>query len=192
MARPKEFDREAVLDRAVDLFWSKGYEATSMGDLVDALGIGRQSIYDTFGDKHALYVAALDRYRERFGGVPIDALHGHGALKKQVRDVLRGIVDKVVASGRSCMLVNAAAERCPTDDAVGQRFCANTLAIEDVFAKRFTEARRDGELGFKHEPRALARYFVTQILGLQIAARGGADAKTLEQSIDLAVAILNP
>src|SRR5262249_38606558 len=76
MARPKEFDRDAVLDRAVELFWAKGYEATSLGDLVESLGVGKQSLYDTFGDKHALYLAALDRYCEKYGGLPSDPLHG--------------------------------------------------------------------------------------------------------------------
>jgi TetR/AcrR family transcriptional repressor of nem operon len=64
MARPKEFDPDQALDRAVELFWRKGYEATSIQDLVEALGINRSSLYGTFGDKHALYLAAIDRYCE--------------------------------------------------------------------------------------------------------------------------------
>src|SRR5205807_10090861 len=65
MARPKEFDTDVALDEAMELFWSKGYEATSMSDLVEHLGLARQSVYDTFGDKHAIYMAALRRYCEQ-------------------------------------------------------------------------------------------------------------------------------
>ena len=64
MARRKEFDRDEALHKAMEVFWSRGYEATSVGDLVEHMGINRQSLYDTFGDKHSLYLAALDRYRE--------------------------------------------------------------------------------------------------------------------------------
>lgn len=190
MARPKEFDRDAVLDRAVELFWAKGYEATSIGDLTEHLGIGRQSLYDTFGDKHGIYVAALDRYRLHYGGFATDALDKPGPLKRQVREVLKVIIQAVKDSGRSCMLVNAAAERCPADKDVSERFRANGQLVEDVFFARFQRAKREGELRDGLEPRALARYFVTQIFGLQIAARGGADARALEQSADVAVSIL--
>ena len=65
MARTKEFDVDAALDRAIELFWAQGYEATSLNDLLDHMEIGRQSLYDTFGDKHALFLAALDRYRAK-------------------------------------------------------------------------------------------------------------------------------
>jgi TetR/AcrR family transcriptional regulator, transcriptional repressor for nem operon len=190
MPRAKEFDRDAVLDRAVELFWTKGYEATSISDLTEHLGIGRQSLYDTFGDKHALYVAALDRYRERYGGMPTDALEGTGSLKKQVRDVLRAIIHRVTDGGRSCMLITACAERCPGDDDVRARFNLNGGAIEDAFVRRFQQARRDGELPAGLEPRTLARYFLTQIFGINIAARGGADRKTLDQIAEVAVALL--
>lgn len=190
MARPKEFDRDAVLDRAVELFWAKGYEATSIGDLTEHLGIGRQSLYDTFGDKHGIYLAALDRYRVHYGGFATDPLGQPGPLKKQVREVLKLIIHSVKDSGRSCMLVNAAAERCPADKAVSERFCANGQLLEDAFVARFQLARREGELRDGLDPRALARYFVTQIFGLQIAARGGADVRSLEQSADVAVSIL--
>ncbi|HEU0029281.1 MAG TPA: TetR/AcrR family transcriptional regulator [Kofleriaceae bacterium] len=190
MARPKEFDRDAVLDRAVELFWKQGYEATSIGDLTEHLEIGRQSLYDTFGDKHALYVAALDRYRERYGGLATDALAKPGPLRKQVREVLRTIIDATTRTGQSCMLVNAVAERCPHDDDVRERFCANTAVIEEAFVRRFLQARRDGELASGIDPRALARYFVTTINGLQISARGGVERRALDQSADVAVSIL--
>lgn len=190
MARPKEFDRDAVLDRAVELFWTRGYEATSIGDLVEHLGIGRQSLYDTFGDKHALYVTALDRYRERGNSIITGALAKPGPLRRQVRDLLRSIIDATVETGRSCMLLNAAAERCPRDADVRDRFCASAEQIEEAFVRRFQRAKEDGELDKSRECRPLARYFVTQIFGLQLAARGGTERRALEQSADVAMSVL--
>jgi len=83
MARAKEFDREKVLERAMHVFWARGYEATSLPELLDAMQIGRQSMYDTFGDKRALFIAALDRYIDRSEA----AFHGRGAgAVREARD----------------------------------------------------------------------------------------------------------
>lgn len=191
MPRSKEFDRDAVLERAVELFWSRGYEATSIGDLIDHLGIGRQSLYDTFGDKHALFVQALDRYKEQHGrSLVLDALGRPGPLKRQMREVLRNMVDFVVETGRTCMLLNAAAERCPTDDDVRTRFCENGVALEEAFMRRFRRAREEGELDEGRDLRALARYFVTTLYGLQLGARGGTERRVLMESADIALSVL--
>jgi TetR/AcrR family transcriptional repressor of nem operon len=190
MARPKEFDRDAVLDRAMDLFWERGFEATSVGDLVDRLGIGRQSLYDTFGDKRALYLAALDRYRERFGVLVPDALAKDLPVRRLIRELLQGAIDASLASGRSCMLIDAAAERCPHDAEVKRRFCGNAARIEEAFAARLEESRRRGEIAAHHDPRALALYFVNALNGLQIMAKSTGDRRALEQVADVTVSIL--
>jgi TetR/AcrR family transcriptional regulator, transcriptional repressor for nem operon len=191
MARSKEFDREQVLERAMELFWSRGFEATSIGDLTEHLGIGRQSLYDTFGDKHALYVAALDHYKEGGRMFADEALTRPGQLKRHMREVLRATIDTTLETGRACMLLNAAAERCPTDTAVRERFCSNTNAVEEALVRRFRRAREEGELGGERDLRALARYFVTQIYGLQLSARGGIDRRALEQSAEVALSVLD-
>ncbi len=190
MPRSKEFDRDAVLERAVELFWSRGYEATSIGDLTEHLGIGRQSLYDTFGDKHALYVQALDRYKERGRSLVLEGLKRPGPLKRQMREVLRNVIDFVVETGRTCMLLNAAAERCPMDDDVRARFCEQGTALEEALVRRFRRAREDGELAADRDIRALARYFVTTIYGLQLGARGGTDRRVLVESADIALSVL--
>ncbi len=191
MARPKEFDREQALDRAMELFWSRGFEATSVGDLVSHLGVGRQSLYDTFGDKRALYLAALDRYRERFGPAVPDALRRPGPIRRLVREILQAAIESGLADpSRTCMLVSAAAERCPEDTDVQRRFCANAGAMEKAFAARFEEARRAGEIGAHHDPVALARYFVNALFGLQVSAKGTGDRRALEQIADVTVSVL--
>src|SRR2546421_1155785 len=93
MARPKEFDRDEALQKAMEVFWSRGYEAASIQELVKQMGINRQSLYDTFGDKHALYLAALDRYREVEGGKMFELLAGQGSVKRVLRQLFGEVVE---------------------------------------------------------------------------------------------------
>src|SRR5215208_4537603 len=99
MARHKEFDREEALQRAMEVFWSRGYEAASVGDLVKHMGINRQSLYDTFGDKHTLYLAALDRYREVEGRKLFELLERPGPVKRALRQLFGGVGECSLGGG---------------------------------------------------------------------------------------------
>src|SRR5918999_3717922 len=106
MARHKEFDRDEVLQRAMEVFWSRGYEAASVGELVKRMGINRQSLYDTFGDKHTLYLAALDRYREVEGRKMFEVLERPGPVKRALRHLFEGVIDGSFCGGerRGCFV----------------------------------------------------------------------------------------
>src|SRR5437763_2454824 len=121
--RPREFDRDDVLGRAVDVFWRQGFEATSMEDLTAAMGIGRGSLYNEFGGKHALFVAALDRYRADRRAQLEDALASAESVRAGVAEVYRRSIDTLWgdATRRGCMLVNSAAELAASDPAVAER-----------------------------------------------------------------------
>jgi TetR/AcrR family transcriptional repressor of nem operon len=190
MARPREFDRDAVLEQALQLFWSRGYEVTSMADLVEHLGVGRQSLYDTFGDKRALYLQALDRYKQAHC-LPLPLLDGR-PLRVGLQMLLTAVVDwlRDVTNGRGCMLVHAMTERGVDDPEVRARFCANTDAMVAQLEARLSTARTDGELGAHHDPRALARYLVNTMNGLQLSARAGLDRAALMQIVDVALMAL--
>ena len=109
MARTREFDREEALDRAMHVFWDKGYEATSLSDLLDAMGIARQSLYDTFGDKHALFLEALDRYETHRLGQLQSCLETAPSVTRAFRDMFEGLVDESESvKRRGCMGVSAA------------------------------------------------------------------------------------
>src|SRR6201986_4998640 len=99
MARHKEFARDEALHRAMEVFWSRGYEAASMGELVKHMGINRQSLYDTFGDKHTLYLAALDRYREVEGRKLFELLERPGSVKRALRHLFEGVVERSLGEG---------------------------------------------------------------------------------------------
>src|SRR5438552_14300152 len=112
MARHKEFDREEVLHKAMEVFWSRGYEAASIQDLVRRMGINRQSLYDTFGNKHALYLRALDRYRTVEGRRLIELLERPGSVKKSLRQLFGEVVETALCDRehRGCFMGNATSE----------------------------------------------------------------------------------
>ena len=192
MARHKEFDHDEVLDRAVQVFWQRGYEGTSISDLTDALGIGRQSLYDTFGDKHAVYLAALDRYMHLYGGAGSSKLTGAAPVRREIRSLMQWAIDGALSRpvGQTCFVINAAAERCGIDDEVAKRTSSSMLCNQTALTARLTTAIKTGEIASHHDPAALARYFVNALAGLQITAKSVRDRATLEQIADTTVSIL--
>ena len=146
MARAKEFDREVVLERAMEFFWAQGYEAASMRDLLGAMQIGRQSLYDTFGDKHSLFLASLKHYYDRGMGSVVAQLSapdgGLSAIEGYFEDTARRMCTKPY---RSCLLINSAIELAPHDPEVAtivNRFIKN---LRKGFAKALEVAESKGE-----------------------------------------------
>jgi TetR/AcrR family transcriptional regulator, transcriptional repressor for nem operon len=190
VARAKEFDRDAVLDRAMELFWSRGFEATSLGDLLAHLGIGRQSLYDTFGDKHRLYLEALERYRERFSSALPSVLAGDLPLRPALRAVFEGAVDAGLQNQRGCMMVCATMELCPADRDVARVATHNAAAVERAFHGRLARARREGDLGAHHDLVALSRYLTNALFGFGVNARLGKSREELLAVIDVTLSVL--
>ena len=110
MARQKEFDRNEALQKAMEVFWSHGFEAASIQELVEHMGINRQSLYDTYGDKHALYLQALDRYREVEGRKMVELLEQPGSVKKNLRQLFEIAIEKALSNRRGCFMGNATSE----------------------------------------------------------------------------------
>ena len=146
MARAKEFDREVVLERAMEFFWEQGYEAASMRDLLDAMEIGRQSLYDTFGDKHSLFLASLSHYYQMGVGSVIAQLSapdgGLGAIEDYFEDLSRRMTTKPY---RSCLLINSAVELAPHDPEVAAIVNRFVKELRKGFAKALQIAVADGE-----------------------------------------------
>src|SRR5215471_14534569 len=126
MARPKEFDPDEVLERIMEQFWLRGYEATSMDDLVRAAGIGRQSLYNEFGDKRALYLRALDRYGASDGAAVLAILAKDAPIRETLREAFDALIDGAIRDrdGKGCMLLNAATNLSAADGDVKRRVCA--------------------------------------------------------------------
>jgi TetR/AcrR family transcriptional repressor of nem operon len=148
MARQKEFDSEEALQKAMEVFWSRGYEAASIQDLVEHMGINRQSLYDTFGDKHALYLKALDRYREVESRKLFELLERGGSVKRALKMLFVGVVEGSLCAGerRGCFMGNAMSELAGRCKETAVRARSNTAAIEESFYRALLRGKKEAEL----------------------------------------------
>lgn len=192
MARPKEFDPDEVLDRALELFWERGYEATSMADLVEHLGIGRASLYATFGSKHELYLKALDRYLLKADPSPLEFLSRPGPALPLVRALVERYAQDAACDGkrRGCMIVNAAIERLPDDRLVARRVEMAWDGLEAALAAALHRAQAQGELAPDKDPRALARFLFVLMQGLRVVSKAQSDPDRFHDAAKEALALL--
>lgn len=191
MARPKEFDPDEALDRAVELFWSKGYEATSIQDLVEALGINRSSLYGTFGDKHALYLAAIDRYCREVVDSSAGELERAAEPLAAIRQLFLNIPAAAARHGkRGCLLCNAAVERAPVDPDVKAEVSGGFNRLGTAFRRSLDRARAAGELETDADTAALADYLLSGYVGLIVLAKAGRKPAQLRRTAELILAPL--
>ncbi|TCO50894.1 TetR/AcrR family transcriptional regulator [Actinocrispum wychmicini] len=191
MARTKEFDPDVALRAALDLFWRKGYEATSMQDLVDHLGVGRASIYATFGNKHDLYLRALDRYCEEKAGGYAHLLSRSGPALPGVRALVESFAEQAVSDPdrKGCFVTNSAVECLPGDERTGELVDIGLNGLEAAIAGALVRARDQGELGPDKDPQALARFLVTLLQGVRVIAHRP-DPLRLRDAVDQALSLL--
>jgi TetR/AcrR family transcriptional repressor of nem operon len=186
MPRPKSFDEDAVLDQAVQLFWERGYEGTSLADLETHLGLGRQSLYNTFGDKQALFLKALDRYRRDVGNAALARLNDPGAGLDGIRSFFHWAVESLTASGtrRGCLVTNTISE-CGSEDADVLLHCNHARdALERAFRRALGQAKDRGELPRSLDVEATATLLVVQNHGLNVMAKTGASAAELHAAVE--------
>ena len=191
MARPKEFDPRTALSAAVQVFWRNGYEKTSLDDLMAAMQVGRQSLYDTFGDKRELYLSALEEYRDSTQA----AMRGLFASGHPVRDcfgtLLLGIVNESRAEHQQgCLLLSANLERNLDDKEIAHLVKTNQAEVEAIFENALRRAQRSGELAPDKHAGALARFFLATIQGMRSTARASSNRAALEQVARVALSTL--
>lgn len=193
MARHKEFDRDEALQKAMEVFWSRGYQAASIQHLVKNMGINRQSLYDTFGDKHALYLQTLDRYREVEGRKMLELLGRPGSVKKALQQLFQGVVEGSLGKGQrsGCFMGNAMSELAGRCKETAARTCSNMAAIEEAFYRALLRGKREGELEGQRDPRAVARFLYTTFQGLVLMAKATQDRKTLEDVVKVTLSVLD-
>ena len=192
MPRAKEFDETEVLDQAIEIFRARGYQSTSFSDLTTELGVNRQSLYDTYGDKQTLFLAALKRYRERGLDQMRRLLATPGPVRPLFEKIFRGAITGACEAGNhGCLMVNAMVEMAPHDDAIRAMAIAHARDVEGLFAARLSAAQRSGDISPDKDPTALARYFNHTTLGLAVAARALGERDTLLTSALLALQVLD-
>ncbi len=191
MPRAKEFDEAEVLDQALELFRARGFKHTSFADLVDELGVSRQSLYDTYGDKQALYHAALKRYLT--GGIDNirHKLDAAAPVRQMLAALFSGMIDGQCANGSpGCLMVNSMVELSPHDADIRALAQEHARAIEGLFASRLSAAQRKGDLAKSKDPVALARFLYHTMLGLAVASRALGDKTGLRETARLALQVL--
>ena len=192
MARQKEFDPERALAKAMNLFWRLGYENTSLEALMKEMGVARQSLYDTFGDKRALYLKAMAHYRDQTNNQTQRMLNEIPSVKDGFAKLLYGMAAETRQQHeRGCLLLSANVQRDPKDVVVREFLRDNQARVEAIFVHALARAQKQGELSAKDDPAALARFFVVTIQGMRAMARLKSDRKALEQVARVALTVFN-
>ncbi|WP_141578709.1 TetR/AcrR family transcriptional regulator [Actinomadura sp. WMMA1423] len=188
--RPRTFDDDQIVGSALELFWRRGYAATSFRDLKEDLGVLPGSLYGAYGSKHALFLRALGRYvdatREQ-----ADAMAAEGPVLPRIRALLLDVLQAArSAPGRGCMLGNSAAELLPEDEAVGRLVHGGFSALEDGLTQALRAAQRSGEVRPGIDCGAQARLLLALMQGLHVLARAEPDPLRLADAVDAALAAL--
>ncbi|GAB1329733.1 TetR/AcrR family transcriptional regulator [Streptomyces sennicomposti] len=194
MARTKEFDPDAALQAALELFWRRGYEATSMADLVEHLGIGRASLYATFGNKHELYLKALDRYERAGMARIVRELSRPGPALPGVRAVMRRYAAEASHAElrlNGCMVTNTAAELAPHDPAAARYVERNWDHLETLLHSALVRAQAQGELPAERDPLPLARTLLVLLQGVRVVGKATADPVRVRDAVEQALALLD-
>ncbi|MET8687982.1 TetR/AcrR family transcriptional regulator [Streptomyces sp. NPDC004732] len=194
MARTKEFDPDAALQSALELFWRRGYEATSMADLVEALGIGRASIYATFGNKHELYLKALERYGEIQNPRLLAELAQPGPALPAVRAVVRRFGNEAsTGEGRlsGCFITNTAAELGPHDESAARCVERSWDHIETLLHSALVRAQAQGELPEGRDPLTLARMLLVMLQGVRVVGKASKDPARVRDAVEQTLALLD-
>ena len=182
MARPREFDPEHALDRAMRAFWAKGYEATSLDDRCEATNLSRSSLYAAYGDKRSLFLQTLDRYGDNAVARVSAALSRPVPVREALQAFLAEMIEQIVAGfGRTgCFIGNCAAEVARQDRAAAATVKCNLDRIEAAFREGLEHARKSGELPAGTDVLALARFFVASTQGLRLMGKANASRETLQ------------
>ena len=189
MGRPREFDRDEALDRAVEVFWSQGYERTSVEDLTEYMGIQRGSLYAAFGGKHQLFLEALDRYEERFYRDTLRLLE-EGSPRDGIRRVFEKAVSDCACEGaKGCFMTNTAVALAEDDPETAARVWGNLLRLEDAFEHALTRA--EGVVPAGKDARQLARFFTSSLQGLRVLSRCGVDTDVLNDVVEVTLSVLS-
>jgi AcrR family transcriptional regulator len=191
MARPREFDETAAVEKAMHAFWAHGYEATSTQDLCEATGLGRSSVYNTFSSKKALFRRSLEHYT----GTQLDKrqalLDGPGTAAERIAAVLDSAIEgDLEQRRRGCLVVNTLAELGLPDDEVGAALQADTDRNLAMFTECVREGVLDGSLRDGLDPAEVAEFLLSTTSGLRVMARRGTSRRSMHAVADLALAAI--
>ncbi len=192
MGRPKEFDTNGALTRAMDLFWRYGYTRTSLHDLLSHMEIGRASFYNTFGDKRQLFLLVLDRYLEDVEKSADDIVTTTSSGVDAVRRLLEEVVEDILTDShqKGCFMVNAAVELAPYDNDVAEKVSHTMCVKEGLILRALQRAEAQGEIKAGKNLPALASTIMNTIRGLRVMARQSANPEKLRHIVEITLSVL--
>lgn len=190
MARQKEFDPDTVLARAVDLFWRKGYQATSMQDLVTEMGVHKRSMYDTFGDKRSLFMHAVARYADAEEEAQREMVRQAASPLQALRQLLESSVYVKAGQPPGCLLVNCATELAPHDTEVASRVRAHFKFAQNLLTAVIEAGQASGTMRSSIDAADAAGHVFNAWLSVRIQVRAGVGRPALARVIDSALALV--
>lgn len=193
VGRPREFELDDAVRKAMDVFWDRGYHDASLPDLLGGMDLSRGSFYKAFTDKRGVYLRALDAYIDDAIRTVGETLHANPSPKAAIREAFSRQV--VASSGkeglRGCFVVLAAVEMLPGDKDVLPRISRLFRRLQDLYAAAIIRAQALGEIDPGMDERALARFLVSQIQGMRVLGKAGAEREETRAMIDLALKVLD-
>ena len=189
--RPRDFDEVAVLDSAMSTFWNQGYDATSYSDLVEATGLGRQSLYQAFGDKRSLFTTVLRHYGDSVTQKSEEILNREGSPTQNIRDWLERLRDRSGRDRSGCLLTNTAVEIVPHDPEVAAIVQKELKRVEVALRLAIRRAIDMSELPQETDPSEMATYFFGIAQGLMVMGRLGLSRVKLKRYTSASLAVLD-
>ena len=193
MARQKEFEKEEVLEKAMDTFWRFGFEGTSMQSLVKNMGINRSSLYETFGDKRSLFEAAITHYEKtRMQGM-VDCLLEIGASKPAIAKLFDSLIDQSISDEdrRGCFLTNTAIELSPHDPSVAKKIATDMKIVEKAFYQVLANAQAKGEIPLEKDLNQIAQYLTSSFQGIRVMAKINQEPEFLKNIVKVTLSVLD-
>ncbi|OBA11541.1 TetR family transcriptional regulator [Acinetobacter calcoaceticus] len=191
--RTKEFETDEIADAAMQVFWRRGYAATSVQDLVDGTGLSRSSLYSTFQNKQGLYQTALQRYELLTTLNNVKLLSGSGSPKALIRQLLVNVVEDELndSEHKGCLVANACLELAGHDADVSQFVVSNLQKLQHALENLLIKAQQSGEIASIQNPRALASFFLNTMQGLRVLGKGSPHEQRKQCLMDVVEVALN-
>jgi len=184
MARPREFETEEALDQGMRLLWTRGYEATSLENLLKAMRLSKSSFYETFGTKHDFLIATLRRYLDVVLGQLTEGLR-EGSAKNAIARCFESMLPVQGESARGCFVQNCAIELAQRDPEARKKVREGWKRLEDGFLRAVLRGQQSGEFDPARDARAIARYLLSSLNGIQVLARAGVGRQHINQVVQV-------
>ncbi|WP_149094869.1 TetR/AcrR family transcriptional regulator [Paenibacillus terrae] len=192
MVRPREFDEEKALDAAMQLFWEKGFEATSLSDLTSKMGIQRPSIYAAFGDKKQLFEAALRKYTQSHAANVRSRLLSRASVKEAICNFFEGVVAEEYDKGpnRGCFCINTMVELAPHEEKFEILTREHQMYLSTVFQETIERGIRSGELEATTDARALAHTMISLLIGITVMMKSRPERSFVDHAVATTLMLL--